>query len=113
MVRKIESLDLTEIGKIEIRLDRYRFLFHIRENIIFREKSKNEKLKKPQVTRNELCGLGSEPLGLIYRDESYRDDLTPPVSSASNAVINRTDLPSVEKPKERRKHIIKARVART
>ena len=64
------------------------------------------------MTRNELCGLGSEPLGLIYRDESYRDDLTPTVSSFSNAVGNRTDL-TVEKPKERRKNIIKARVART
>ena len=62
------------------------------------------------MTRNELCGLGSEPLGLIYRDESYRDDLTPTVSSFSNAVGNRTDL-TVEKPKERRKNIIKARVA--
>jgi len=62
------------------------------------------------VTRNELCGLGSEPLGLIYRDESYRDDLTPPVSFDSNAV-NRTDS-TVEKPKGRRKNIIKARVAR-
>jgi len=57
------------------------------------------------VTRNELCGLGSEPLGLIYRD-----DLTAPVSLDSNAV-NRMDS-TVEKPKERRKNIIKARVTR-
>ena len=62
------------------------------------------------MTRNELCGLGSEPLGLIYRDESYRDDLTAPVSLDSNAV-NRMDS-TVEKPKERRKNIIKARVTR-